>query len=102
VDSDIRPGLRCRAGDVALVVRGVWAGMVADVLAYEWAPPGFDWIVRSRGDPFPFGEFGLPESVMARARDDYLEPLRPDPECAADDLALYEPSPLVAEPSKVG
>jgi hypothetical protein len=83
------PTLRCRVGDAALIVKGPWAGIVVAVVGYELVDP-FHWIVQSQGRPFTF-EGGFPDSVWARAIDDFLEPLRPDP----DDTALVEPIVLV-------
>jgi hypothetical protein len=80
--------LRCRVSDVALMIKGPWAGMIVDVVGYERIEP-FDWVVCSQGGPFTFAESGHPASVWARAIDAFLEPLRPDPE--EDGAGLFAP-----------
>jgi hypothetical protein len=85
-DDDISPdALRCRVGDAALIVKGPWAGIVVAVVGYELVDP-FHWVVRSEGSRFTF-EGGFPDSVWARAIDDFLLPLRPEPE--EDVAALF-------------
>lgn len=72
-----------------MIVRGPWAGMIVDVIGYERIEP-FDWVVCSRGGPFTFEESGHPDSRWARAIDDFLDPLRPDPD--EDVAALFAPT----------
>ena len=60
---------------------------IVRVEAYEFLDP-FHWVVIRQGGLFTF-EGGFPDSPWARAIDDFLEPLRQDPE---DDVAdLFAP-----------
>ena len=85
--------LRCKVGDVAMIIRGPWVGYIVDVIGFQQVEC-FDWIVCSQGGPFSFPESGSPNSRLARAIDELLEPLRP--ELVDGGQALAEPVPARA------
>ena len=78
--------LRCRVGDLAFIIRGPWIGRLVVVEARYFTAP-FDWDVGSLSGPF-FWE-GHPDSVFAHAIDDFLDPIRADPD--DDGIELCEP-----------
>jgi hypothetical protein len=86
--------LRNCVGDTSMIVRGPGAGGIVKIEAYELLDP-FHWSGIRQGGYFTF-EGGLPDSAGARAIDDLLEPLRPDPEEDGADLfaPVDEPAAL--------
>jgi hypothetical protein len=65
--------LRCRVGDLAVIVRGPWAGRIVEVVAPYNVPP-FNWNVKSCSSPFTF-EGRDTDKVWAHSVDSSLRPL---------------------------